>query len=214
MQRCFSPFLVENAEFAGELEFPVVKAENRTPNCLISFSKAMNSKNYDQWVHFYEDDSVFERIWNKPRQYFPVLKKFRGVISPDFSLYRDMPLVMQQWNTYRNRSIDHWLQKNGVPVICNVRWGDNRTYSFCCDGVPKDSVISVGSHGCIKIREDRRYFEAGLAHIVNELHPTAIIVYGSAPDAIFAKYKEADIEILQFLQFDSEFAMSRKAVVA
>lgn len=207
----FHAFLVEKAEFSGELELPTIKSECLTPNRLIPFSKAVRSKDYDQWVHFYEDDGAFERIWRKPWQYLSILQRFRGVISPDFSLYRDMPLVMQQWNTYRNRAIGCWLQANGIPVICNVRWGDERTYDFCCDGVPRNSIIAVGSHGCIKVREDRRYFEVGLAYIVDELHPTAIVVYGSTPDAIFAKYREAGIEILQF---DSEFAASRKAVVA
>ena len=207
----FHAFLVENAKFSGELELPTIKAENLIPNRLIPFSKAMNSKDYNQWVHFYEDDGAFERIWNKPRQYLPILKRFRGVISPDFSLYRDMPLVMQQWNTYRNRAIGHWLQENGIPVICNVRWGDERTFTFCCDGVPRDGIIAVGSHGCIKVRQEREYFKAGLAYIAEELSPKAIVVYGTAPESVFAQYKNSGIEIVQF---DSEFSVSRKAVNA
>lgn len=207
----FHAFLVENAEFSGELEFPKIKSETTVPHRLIAFSKAIGSKDYDQWVHFYEDDGAFERLWRKPRQYLPILKKFRGVISPDFSLYRDMPLVMQMWNTYRNRAIGHWLQENDIPVICNVRWGDGRTYSFCCDGAPRDSIIAVGSHGCIKIREERDYFEAGLSHVVSKLYPKAIIVYGTAPDAVFGKYRNTGIEVLQF---DSQFATSRKVVSA
>ena len=207
----FHAFLVENAKFSGELELPTIKAENLIPNRLIPFSKAMNSKDYNQWVHFYEDDGAFERIWNKPRQYLPILKRFRGVISPDFSLYRDMPLVMQQWNTYRNRAIGHWLQENGIPVICNVRWGDERTFTFCCDGVPRGGIIAVGSHGCIKVRQEREYFKAGLAYIAEELSPKAIVVYGTAPESVFAQYKNSGIEIVQF---DSEFSVSRKAVNA
>ncbi len=207
----FRAFLVENAEFSGELEFPKIKSESMAPNRLIAFSKALGSKEHNQWIHFYEDDEAFERIWNNPRQYLPVLKKFRGVISPDFSLYRDMPLVMQQWNTYRGRAIGHWLQENGIPVICNVRFGDERTYSFCCDGAPKGSIIAVGSHGCMKIRQEREYFQQGLAVIAKELKPKTIVVYGTAPDVVFAKYRDSGIEILQF---DSEFAVSRRAVSA
>jgi hypothetical protein len=205
----FHAFLVENAEFSGELELPTLKSEIHIPNSLIPFSKALCNKDYDRWIHFYEDDSAFERLWRNPKRYLPILKKFRGIISPDFSLYRDMPLVMQQWNTYRNRALGCWLQENGVRVICNVRWGDERTYNFCCDGVPRGSVIAIGSHGCIKVSEDRKYFESGLAYIVNELRPKAIVVYGSTPDATFAKYRENGIDIVQF---DSEFAASRKAV--
>lgn len=75
-----------------------------------------------------EDDFLFERIWRNPRKYLEVLQRYEGVILPDFSLYRDMPLVMQLWNIYRSRAIGHWLQMNGVTVIPNIRYGDRRTY--------------------------------------------------------------------------------------
>ena len=96
---------------------PCIKAEDAVPQNVITFSKAVRSKEYDNFVHFYEDDVNFERIWNNPNRYLPILKKFDGVISPDFSLYRDMPLVMQQWNTYRSRAIGYWLQTNGITVF-------------------------------------------------------------------------------------------------
>ena len=204
----FHSFLVKDAEFAGWLEMPCIQPENELPSRLIEFSKAIASKDYDQWVHFYEDDVSFERVWNQPNRYLPILKRYRGVISPDFSLYRDMPLVMQQWNTYRNRALGHWLQSNNVPVIPNVRFADSRTYPFCCDGVPKNSVIAVGTHGCLQLKREREYFRQGLNYIVQKLQPTAIVVYGTAPTAIFGLCRELGIVIKQF---DSSFARSRKA---
>ena len=82
-------------------------------------------------------DVTFERIWNTPNKYLPIIKKFKGVITPDFSVYRDMPLVMQQWNIYRSRAIGHWLQENGVSVIPDIRFGDERTYEASCAGIQK-----------------------------------------------------------------------------
>ena len=87
------------------------------------------------------------------------LKKFKGVISPDFSLYRNMPLVMQMWNTYRGRAVACWLQNNGVEIIPNVRFGDERTFSFCFDGVEENKTVAVGTHGCIKRKEDKIFFK-------------------------------------------------------
>ena len=176
-----------------------------------SFSKAISSTDYDCWVHFYEDDVNFERIWNNPQKYLPILKRFKGVISPDFSLYRDMPLVMQQWNIYRSRAIAHYLQSNGVDVIPNIRYADSRTFNSSCIGIEKNVVIAVGSHGCIKCKEDKKHFVAGLDFVVNTLQPSAIVVYGSAPDYIFEKYKETGISVVPFA---SEFHLSRKAVSA
>lgn len=205
----FHAFLVKNATYDGNLEIPCLAREIQKPIKLIAFSKSISSKEYDAWIHFYEDDAVFERIWNNPNKYLPIIKRFRGVIAPDFSVYRDMPLVMQQWNIYRSRSIGHWLQENGVFVIPNIRFGDERTYELSCTGIQKHGTIAVGSHGCIKLLSDRKYFIDGLAHIVNKLEPHTIVVYGAAPDKIFAPYKQKGIEVLQF---DSDFMKSRKAV--
>ena len=181
------------------------------PARLIPFSKAVSGAEYDAWVHFYQDDGEFERLWNNPRRYLPILKRFAGVISPDFSLYRDMPLVMQQWNIYRSRAIGHWLQENGVTVIPNIRFGDERTYELSCAGIQKHGTIAVGSHGCIKLLSDRNYFVSGLKYVVDRLEPSTLVVYGAAPDKIFTPYKEKGIEVLQF---DSDFMKSRKAVSA
>jgi len=207
----FRAFLVKNAQFEGQLEIPCIAPETRLPERMISFSKAISSTDYDQWVHFYEDDVAFERLWNNPQKYLPVLKRFKGVISPDFSLYRDMPLVMQVWNIYRGRAIGHWLQENGVPVIPNARYGDERTYASCCAGIAKGGAIAIGSHGCIKLITEREFFVRGLEYVVTELEPKTIIVYGTAPDYIFNKYRQAGITILQF---DSDYAISHKRAVS
>ena len=194
----FHAYFVEDAEFDGNLEIPYINREMEVPNKLISFSDALRTEDFDQWVHFYEDDGNFERLWNRPGIYLPRLNKFKGIISPDFSLYRDMPLVMQEWNTYRNRATGHWLQSNGLRVIPNIRWGDRRTYDFCCLGARKHSIIAVGSHGLIRIKEERRYFVDGLEYVVKTLLPTTIIVYGSAPKEIFSKYEETGVRIVVF----------------
>ena len=208
----FRAFLVESAVYDGEWEIPRMKPEDAEPERLISFSKSIRHKDSCAWVHFFEDDASIERLWNRPRVYLPVLKRYAGVISPDFSLYRDMPLVMQANNVYRGRALGHWLQENGVSVIPNIRFGDERTYGFCCAGIEPGGTIAVGSHGCIKGREDRRYFKQGLSAVMETLRPQRLIVYGSAPDDIFSAYRDSGISILQF---DSEFAAChRKAVSA
>ena len=122
-----------------------------------------------------------------------------------------MPLVMQMWNTYRGRAIATWLQNNGIEVIPNVRFGDERTFSFCFDGVEENKTVAVGTHGCIKNKIDREYFIKGLEELVKQLSPKTIIVYGAAPDEIFKKYTDMGIDIIPF---ESEFSKSRKQVTA
>ena len=206
----FNAFLVENATYDTEMEIPCIAPESDLPERLIPFSKAVGGTDFDAWVHFFEDDVAFERLWKSPLRYLPILKRYNGVITPDFSLYRDMPLVMQLWNVYRSRALGHWLQKNGVHTIVNTRWGDERTFDTCCAGVPNRSTIAVGSHGCIKHSQEREYFVQGLEYVVCALEPKTIIVYGTAPEEVFGFCKARGIQIIQF---DSEFMTShRKAV--
>lgn len=205
----FRSFLVKNANYDGDQEMPCIKPSDAVPRKLIAFSKAIHSKEFNGFVHFFEDDAKFERIWNTPNRYLQILKKYDGVITPDFSLYRDMPLVMQEWNTYRNRAIGYWLQENDITVIPNIRFSDERSYSFCCDGITQGGTIAVGSHGCIKIKEERNYFEKGLDKIIQKLEPKRILVYGKAPESIFGDYIKGGIEICQY---DSDCSISRKVV--
>ncbi len=201
----FNAFLVKNAEYEGEDEIPILKGTLEVPNKLIPFSKCISSNDYNQWVMFYEDDIAFERIWRNPEKYLNILKKYKGVISPDFSLYRDMPLIMQKWNTYRSRAIGHWLEENGIKVIPNVRFSDERSFDFCTLGIRKNTIIAIGTHGLIKIKEEKDYLIKGLNYVINYIKPTVIIIYGKAPDDIFLKYKQQGIIILQF---DSEFSLT------
>lgn len=209
----FHSFLVEKADYDGYFELPKIRTSSQLPDSVITFSKAMAKtwNDFDCWVMFYEHDVNFERLWHNPKQYLAKLKKFKGIISPDFSLYRNMPLCMQMWNTYRGRAIAVWLQNNGVEIIPNVRFNDERTYEFCFDGIEKFKTVAVGTHGCIKNRIDKDYFKDGLAEVVRRLSPRTIIVYGAAPDDIFKKYRDASINIMPF---ESEFSKSRKQVTA
>ncbi|MDP4119239.1 MAG: DUF4417 domain-containing protein [Bacillota bacterium] len=205
----FHAFLVEDADYEGLFEMPKVRTSRFIPDKVITFSKAMSKActDFDSWVIFYEHDTKFERLWNNPKAYLKKLKKFKGVISPDFSLYRNMPLCMQIWNTYRNHALAAWLQNNGIEIIPNVRFNDERTYLFCFDGIEKNKTVAVGTHGCLKLKEDKAYFETGLAELVKRLSPKNIIVYGAAPNSIFKSYKGAGINIIRF---ESEFSKFRK----
>lgn len=203
----FNAFLLENAEYSGELEIPVVKnIKIESPKKLIKFSEIFRSSDFNAYVHFYEDDCKFEKIWKNPKRYLERLKKFKGVISPDFSIYRDMPLIMQYWNIFRSRAIATWLKDNGINVIPNVRTGDERTFEIACEGIEKNSIIAIGSHGCIKCKADRAFFQKGLEHIINSLSPKIIILYGAKPDSIFNKYEDK----VTIINFKDEFYNGRR----
>jgi len=109
------------------------------------------------------------------------------------------------------RVFGYWLGKNGIAVINNVRWGTKETWCYCWDGIPKYSIVAIGTVGGSPRRlVDRQRFEEGLYEMVRVLKPHTIIVYGSANYDCFEKLKEQGINIVSFLSRTNAFFMNRE----
>ena len=178
----FKLFLLKDAKFSKENEFPMLEPvgiEVAHPKALISFSAAMNRncKNYNCFVHFYEDDFRFQRIWNNPRKYLSKLKKFDGVIMPDFSTSLDFIKPLKFISAYRNQALAVWFQNNGMIVVGNARYEPK--CDFLLEGLPKHTVIAICGRACTKRIKDRRCFVRDVKATVDKLEPSAIIYYGS-----------------------------------
>ena len=208
----FRADLVRTAEFVGVFEIPAIKApaEFIIPKDTIPFSIRKQSKDKSEFIVFYEHDIKFADILTATDNYLDELRLFPGVISPDCSLYRDMPLTLQIANTYMNRAIGHYLQSHGLYVIPNVRWGDERTYTTCVlpekiafVGLPKHSIVSIGTYGCIQSRENKHYFKEGLRAMLEELKPEIVLVYGGMPDEIFKEF-EGKTRFIQYTDWISK----------
>ena len=214
----FNSELVVNAIFDGILEIPQLKKPKEIiiPTTLIPFSQIKRSKDKTETVHFYEYDKKFLNVLNSTSELLTQLKDFSAIISPDCSLYRDMPLCLQITNTYINRAIGRYLQSNGLYVIPNVRWGDERSYTtaelpekFAFLGIPKNSIVSIGTYGCIKSRENKQYFKEGLSAMLEELNPEVVLVYGGMPDNIFSDFKDQT----QFVHYPDWTSTKRRRLV-
>ena len=203
----FNSELAEDAIFCGNFDIPYVESSGIIPNKLITFSKCLKSNDFDCWVVFYENDEMFERLWKSPNKYLPILKKFNGVVGVDFSLYGDYPIAIQVFNVYRSRLITHWLKRQGIKVIPNVRWSTECTYEFCFDGLKNNDIVFIGSHGCSKCKGDIKILELGLRKMIETINPRIICVYGKASAPIFEEIKAKGIEIKQY---ESEFSLTHE----
>ena len=195
----FNSELAEGARFEGVFEFPVIEPikEMAIPKYLVPFSERNKAKYPSKtFIMFYEHDDKFADVIRKPDKYIEEFSKFAGIVSPDNSLYRDMPLACQICNIYRNRLIGSYFQRHGIPVVGNCRWGDDRTYlssalgepvSFI--GLPANNIVSIGTYGCIQNRNDKEQFKNGLAAMIDYLSPSTIIVYGAMPDSVFGSFR-------------------------
>ncbi|MBR4830365.1 MAG: DUF4417 domain-containing protein [Bacilli bacterium] len=198
----FNAFMVKDCEFEGKYDIPIcITQNNEVPTKLIAYDLTMSSTDYDAYVHFYIDDQKFDGpqgIWNKPEKALERLKKFKGVIIPDFSTYIDFPVALKIYNTYRMRAFGCYLLKNGINVIHNVRWSEPDSYEYCFSGIPKHSIISIGTIGCIKEKINWDFYQQGLDEMIKRLEPRILLVYGNTPDKFFKKYKESGLTIYQY----------------
>lgn len=192
----FYSHLVADAKLYGSLEIPCLKYEEQiiVPDDIGPFDKR-NKLDSTFFVHFYMHDTTFKQFMSNTDRYVIQLSRFKGIITPDCSLYRDMPLNLQITNTYFNRACGCYLQSNGLYVIPNVRWGDERSYlplfdeiPFAFAGIQKNHIVSISTHGCLKGSENKRYFREGLRQMINYLEPKVVIVHGKMPDDIFGEF--------------------------
>lgn len=159
-------------------QMPIIKREDYVPAELIGFNYAKTSDRKDVGIHFYIDDYQFERVWNYPEKYIDVLSDYDCILSPDFSLYMDMPMPMKIWNVYRSRQIGAFYQSMGIRVIPTLSWAEPETFCFCFQGIEKNSVVSVSTVGVKNSEEAMNIWTDGMKEAIKQLEPSMVLEYG------------------------------------
>lgn len=149
---------------------------------LIGFDRTNleNNNHLDRMVHFFLYDYKFERVWKNPDNDIERLKRYRAVLSPDFSMYQEMNPTMQLYNTFRNRWCGAHFASKGIRVVPTVSWGDENTFDFCFKGIPKGSTVAVSTymvseHGNHADQKD--FFLKGYREMLRQVEPERIICY-------------------------------------
>lgn len=180
---------------AGFYQMPVIKTCDYVPEELIGFNYMLSTKRRDAGIHFFIDDYQFERIWNSPMEYIPKLAEFDCCLTPDFSLYMDMPIAMKVWNVYRSRLIGQICQDCGMNVIPTLSWAEPETFAFCFDGIEPGGTVAVSTVGVMKDKHAQAIWRAGMDETIKRIRPRTVICYGSRIDYGFretaVKYIEA-----------------------
>lgn len=130
-------------------------------------------------VHFFLDDYRFETVWSRPGKALEALRCYKTLLTPDFSLYRDWPLMLQMWNVYRSRWCGCFWQERGFTVIPTVSWSTTRSFAFCFLGIPRRSIVAVSTVG-VNVADllTYRLFMDGFEEMVARLEPLVVLSYG------------------------------------
>ena len=130
-------------------------------------------------AHFFLDDYRFERCWRKPDSQIEELKKYDGVLSPDFSMYTNYPQAMQIWQVYRNRWCACYWQSLGIKVIPTISWSDEESFKYCFLGVQKGATVAIGTVGVLNDEYAKTLFMQGFKEMLKQLEPKEILIYGN-----------------------------------
>lgn len=169
--------------YTGKYGIPQMAPTKTTGDKFLRFCDWRGVEDHENYIaHFYYDDFKFIKAWRDPNYYVERLRWFKAIIAPDFSLYTDFPRVLQILACYRRQWVGAYWQSLGLDVIPDVIWGDESSYEFCFDGLPKHSTVAVSSVG-VKSDSDwngktDNLWLKGYNEMLNRLEPTTILYYG------------------------------------
>ena len=160
----------------GTFEMPIIQKTNLDLETieLIGYDK-LNEGEKNKIVHFFLDDYKFEVLWKDPEPRIEKLKEYRAILSPQFSMYTEMPVAVQIYQVFKSRWCGAYFQSKGLKVIPSLVWGEADTFWFSFDGVDEGSVVAVSTVG---MRTEKQLFMAGYKEMLRRIKPKAVICYG------------------------------------
>ena len=111
------------------------------------------------------------------------------MLTPDFSMFVEMPIALQLFATFKNRWVGAYLQGQGIKVIPTVRWGDLTSFNFCFDGIEKGSIVAVSTIG---VKKQKSHFMLGYNEMLSRIKPSKIICCGKPFDEMKGDIIEVD----------------------
>lgn len=129
-------------------------------------------------LHFFLDDYRFETVWSAPERLLDRVKAVGATLTPDFSLWRDMPRAAQVWNVYRNRWCGAYWQSEGIEVIPTACWSTPDTFDFCFDGIPPNATVAISPVGIKADKVAQELFRIGVRELVDRTQPQLLLSYG------------------------------------
>ncbi|MBQ6140797.1 MAG: DUF4417 domain-containing protein [Kiritimatiellae bacterium] len=137
---------------------------------------------------FYVDDARFEGICRKHEDTVAAAEKlmackFAAAVSPNWSLWRNMPHAVMVYRTYCVRYVARYWQEMGLKVVPDINWADEQSFDFCFDGIPHGTPVAsiqcrTTNTGTPQFAESKKYFLKGLKVALERIAPKKLLIYG------------------------------------
>lgn len=174
--------LVRNQfKMVGKYGMPIIKKQEIDLDKIdlwgYTKTKPNDEENKDKTIHFFTYDWNFENVFDKPEKAMEKLDQYYALLSPEFSLYWDMPKAVQIYNTFKNRWCGAFWQKMGKIVIPTVCCAGEESYDFCFDGIEEGSVVAISTY---RREQYKQEILKSYNKMLEVIKPSAIIIYGEA----------------------------------
>ena len=180
-----------NGNSVGQYNMPLIRKQNIDIS-KIEFLSYVNTKkedneNKNKTIHFFTYDWKFEKVYDNADDEIKKLSQYYCLLSPDFSIFTNMPLALQIESVFKNHWCGAYWQSKGLKVIPTVSWGDERSFDFCFDGIEEGSIVAV----CTYYRENcEEEFMLGYNEMLKRIKPSVIICYDEPFKSMIGNIKE------------------------
>jgi hypothetical protein len=143
-------------------------------------------------VHFFVEDIKMDKYYNNPEKYIKKIAQYPHTLTPDYSLYSDMPMAVQIFNTFRSRWCGAYWQYYKISVIPTISWSTRKSFDFCFDGIEYGSVVAISTLGC---RKEKDRFLDGYFEMKKRINPKQVLCFDKVfpemgSEVIFVSYPE------------------------
>lgn len=136
-------------------------------------TKARESKKRCAYgVHHFVSDDRLRSLYTHPNRVLRRYAQYAFVLTPDYSVYGDMPLWRQIESVAHSRWCGAYWQSKGLKVITTITWGLSNSFNFCFDGVESGSIVAISTVGT---RLAKVSFMEGYREMMRRIHPSAIL---------------------------------------
>lgn len=109
-------------------------------------------------------------------------------------------------------SISGYLE--GMRVIPTVSWGDERSFAFCFEGIPKGSTVAVSTymvseHG--NRADQKPFFMKGYEELLRRVEPERILCYHEPFPEMRGNIVPIDYELSSWRHMDDDYTPSKYA---
>lgn len=177
----FSKFIYLEKNNLSKYEFFKANYSQEIPKNLLPFNYAKSSKNInkkDYYIHFFVDDYQFERVYKEVDKWNKTLYQYQGIISPDFSLYLNLPKAYQIYQIYKKRFIEAYYSSLGIKVIPCITWSNFESLDYVLDGLENLKTIAVSTNGLRYDKKLQKEYVRILLYIIEYLKVENLLICG------------------------------------